>query len=164
MSIKHGKQTTYEMGCERPAKWRSFTRDSWCPAPGPDRSLSLCSFTLELLVGSGMREILRLDGSQISEEKTALSLPTVKGFSGQKRNFDPSLFRPRYSEAYREIHRWELMTAVASLCTGNSRPPPVRGPPARRTHAVLERGWQGRAVSAQNSHKNLSLSAGRHSA
>lgn len=125
------------------------------PSAGPDLSLSLCSFTLELLVGSGMREILRLDESQISEEKTALSLPTVKGFSGQKRSFEPSLFRPRYSEAYREIHGWELRTAVASPCTENS--PPRRGQGAAREAA---RGWHRRAVSAKDSHKNLNLSAG----
>ena len=80
---------------------------SWCQVM---ISLSMClwCFVLALLAETRMRGVLTLYESQVSVKwDWELCLPTVQEFSSQRRHSEPSLFRPRYSAAYREGHRIE---------------------------------------------------------
>lgn len=166
MSTKHRTRTHYQMGCERPAEWRSVRRDSWCGVPGP--ALSLGAFVLlclSFLWKVGWERSSDLMSPRYLWSGTGNFSPrTVKGFSSQKRYSEPALFRPRYSETYRETHRWKQMMAWILSALGGHRWQLGHEGPAVGMPAALQHGWQGRAASAQSAPKSRSLSAGRHSA
>lgn len=142
--------------------------DSWCQVL-IFLSVSLCSSMLELLVESRMREspqTLWILG--ICEVRLGTFLPTPwKNFVARDGILnllysDPGILKPA-----ERFTGWKQITAVDSLFVLKEHPASswvTKVHTLKWMCAILAHGWQTRAASAKNAHKNLNLSAGSHSA